>query len=118
MKRNDWILIGIIVGMAALFGMIQFLRPDSTDGMVRITVDGEVYGEYPLADDLDIQINETNHLSIKDGKATMTDATCPDQLCVHQKAVSKDGESIICLPNKVIAIIIDGEESEIDTISN
>ena len=38
----------------------------------------------------------------------MIRADCPDQLCVKQKAVSKNKESIICLPNKVV---IEGKDS-------
>lgn len=118
MKRNDWILIGIVIGIALLFGGMQFFKPADAVGIVQVTVDGEVYGEYPLDQDIEIPIGKTNVLSIENGKADMVEASCPDQLCVQQKAISKDGESIICLPNKVIATVIGGEESEIDTIAN
>lgn len=118
MKRNDWILIGIVVVIALLFGGMQFFKSVDVDGIVQVTVDGEMYGEYSLDENTDIPIDDTNYLSIKNGKATMIEASCPDQLCVQQKSISKDGESIICLPNKVIATVIGGKESEIDTISN
>lgn len=118
MKRNDWILIGIVVVIALLFGGIQFFKSADVDGIVQVTVDGEMYGEYSLDENMDIQIDDTNYLSIKNGKATMVEASCPDQLCVQQKSISKDGESIICLPNKVVAAVIGGEESKIDIISN
>ena len=52
------------------------------------------------------------------GKAKMTDADCPDQLCVHQKAASKNHESIICLPNKVVVEVDGSEESEFDAVAN
>lgn len=118
MKRNDWILIGIVLGIALLFGGMQFFKNTDADAIVQVTVDGKVYGEYPLDENTEIPIGETNYLSIKNGKATMIEASCPDQLCVQQKSIAKDGESIICLPNKVIATVIGGEESEIDTIAN
>ena len=60
----------------------------------------------------------TNILTIKNGKAKMTDADCPDQLCVHQKAASKNHESIICLPNKVVVEVDGSEESEFDAVAN
>lgn len=47
----------------------------------------------------------TNTLVIKGGVADMTSADCPDHLCVKQKAISKEGESIICLPNKVVVTV-------------
>ena len=48
----------------------------------------------------------------------MTDADCPDQLCVHQKAASKNHESIICLPNKVVVEVDGSEEREFDAVAN
>ena len=53
---------------------------------------------------------------IKNGKADMTEANCPDLLCVHQKAISHQGETIVCLPNKIVVSVAGGEESEIDTV--
>ena len=48
----------------------------------------------------------------------MTSADCPDHLCVKQKAISKEGESIICLPNKVIVEVDSAVNSEIDAVTN
>ena len=48
----------------------------------------------------------------------MESADCPDQICVRQKAISKEGESIICLPNKVVVSIVGGEEKELDAVTN
>ena len=59
----------------------------------------------------------TNLLVIKDGKADVTEADCPDKLCVHQKAISKTNETIVCLPNKVVVQVIGAGESELDSIA-
>ncbi len=87
---------------------------------VVITVDGELYGRYSLSQSQEIDIvadGITKNLCvIKDGKADMVEADCPDKLCVHQRAVSKGGESIVCLPNRVV-IAIEGGTSEIDSIA-
>jgi hypothetical protein len=32
----------------------------------------------------------------------MTEASCPDQLCIYQGAIDDNGGTIICLPNAVI----------------
>ena len=39
----------------------------------------------------------------------MTEADCPDHLCMKQKAVDSTGGTIVCLPNKVV---IEGEKRE------
>lgn len=118
MKKNDLILISIVVTAAALFALLQFIGPVDSSVYIQITVDGDIYGEYSFEKNQEIQINDTNVLEIKDRKAVMINADCPDQLCVHQRAIFRNGESIICLPNKVIATVVGGEEKEVDSVTN
>ena len=76
-------------------------------------------GVYSLADDQEIVLNNgSNVLKIKNGEADMIRADCPDQLCVKQKAVSKNKESIICLPNKIIVEVDSHKNSQYDAVSN
>ncbi|MDD2980385.1 MAG: NusG domain II-containing protein [Hespellia sp.] len=118
MKKNDMILIAVIVfAAAAIFGWNMF-RGQSADAEVEVTVDGTLYGIYDLDKDQKLEINQTNTLTIENHKADMTDANCPDLLCVHQKAVSRNGESIICLPNKVVVTVISKKEAEYDAVTN
>ena len=49
---------------------------------------------------------------IKDGYVTMTEADCPDHLCMKQKRISKTGGTIVCLPNRVVLEIVSRESSE------
>lgn len=118
MKRNDWILAGIVILIAAIFLMIHNMIPSNSNAMIKITIDGDLYGSYSLYEDQTIDINNTNTFIIEKGTGKMCKADCPDQLCVHQKAISKTGESIICLPNKVVVSVIGGEENELDAITN
>ena len=67
-----------------------------------ITKDGDVTGSYALDEDISITIGETNVCEIKDGKAYMKSADCPDQSCVRSHPISDTGENIVCLPNKVV----------------
>ena len=53
----------------------------------------------------------------KEGKAYMSGADCPDKLCVKQKAISKKGESIVCLPHKLVVQVTDGSAAEVDAIA-
>ena len=58
---------------------------------------------------------------IENGSVVMEWADCPDQLCVNHRSISRDGESIICLPNRVVVSIegTDGknEENSLDGIA-
>lgn len=125
--RNDIILISVIVIISVallLIWKLVYLKGQDTDSdaCVEVTIDGRAYGTYPLSKDDTIEIKNcdgdvTNTLVIKGGLADMTSADCPDHLCVKKKAISKEGESIICLPNKVVVTVKSDMKSDIDSIS-
>lgn len=120
-SKNDIIFIVILVVLVGGVAMFFSLRPQNVGAQVVVTVDGEEYGRYFLSEDTEVPIEldgvTTNLLVIKDGEADMTEADCPDKLCVHQKAISKNQETIVCLPNKVVVEITGSEESGFDTIA-
>ena len=108
MKKKELIFIsGILVLAFAIWAGMSFMNKGS-HGSIRITVDGKEYGTYSLAKDQRIKINDTNVCEIKNGKAHMLSAECPDHLCMKQKAIDEKGGTIVCLPNKVV---IEGEKS-------
>lgn len=117
-RKKDWILIGIIIVIAALsFLMHQVLQGTGTEKVI-VKVDGAIEGVFELNDDQKITINDSNVVVINNGKVDMIEADCPDQLCVKQRAISKNHESIICLPNKVVVEIQSSAESTMDAVTN
>jgi len=121
MKRNDLILAGaiLVVAIAALI----FLNLNKKEGStVIVRVDGKVYKEFPLEVDATYEIEGanggTNLLVIQDGHADIVDASCPDKVCVDQMQIDKNGETIVCLPNKIVIEIKGDTQSEIDAIAN
>ena len=118
MKFKDFILlIGILVVAFAAYIGIQMISYQEAERIL-ISVNGEVYGVYSLHDDQEIKINDTNILMIQDGEADMIHANCPDQICVDQVEISKTGETIVCLPNKVIVEVKGAEAAEVDAVTN
>ena len=48
---------------------------------------------------------EGNTVEIKNGKVDVINATCKNQICVKHKIIDEKGESIVCLPNRVVVEI-------------
>ena len=95
MKKKELIfIIGIVIFALILWGGMYFVRRGH-------------YGS--------VRINDTNICEIKDGEIHMTEANCPDHLCMKQKAVDSTGGTIVCLPNKVVIEGEKGEASEDDS---
>ncbi len=136
------ILLGALCLWCVIF-LLQ--RSRGQDGlMVVVTVDGEEYYSGPLvidaegiennsgvfgehSEDVDgkdkkgeknervIDIDGHNKVVIYDGEVRMEEADCPDKLCVLQGKISRSGQTIICLPNKVM-VTIKGGKSEYDGV--
>lgn len=121
MKKNDIILIAVLLAAALLtaVGMRIWQMNNTRDAAkVVVTIDGQVYGTYPLDEDrterIELQDGSYNILTISDGYADVTEASCPDQICVKHNHIKYSKESIVCLPNKVVVTVEGGEDSEID----
>lgn len=54
-----------------------------------------------------------NLLAISGDRVWMEAADCRDQVCVHHVPVSTGGESIICLPHRLVVEILDDADGEI-----
>ena len=121
-KKNDLILIIFLTltSVVMLIGISLFSKKGAT---VVVSVDGKEVASFPLDEDTVYNIGGyhggENILEVKDGKAHLTDASCPDKLCVSMGYINKSGQSIICLPNKVV-IEIKGntkDNNNFDTLS-
>lgn len=118
-KMKDLLLIIIVLAVAGLAFLLHEKIGAKGASCITVKVNGVTEGVYSLGEDREIEINGgTNRLVIKNGKADMVEASCPDKLCVNQKAVSKNNESIICLPNKVIVEVDSSENSDLDAVTN
>ena len=108
--KNDLLLLGVLLCVCIAVLLVFSFGKGKAGGTVVVTVDGEEYGRYDLAEEQKVLIyndqNEvTNTLLIKDHKADMIDADCRDLLCVKQKAIDRSGETIVCLPNRVVVSV-------------
>lgn len=111
MKKKDFILIFVILLIAVVsFGINHFTNAKSGK-QIEIYVDNELYKTYDIDDEDEFKIESEegyNVVKIHNHGAQITEASCPDKVCIHEGFITKPSESIVCLPNKVhIKIITD-----------
>ena len=113
-RRNDVIFIAVLLAVAILLGVgMYFLRGEGDS--VTVTVDGNLYGTYPLSVDTTVEIRTAygyNRLVIQNGEANIVAADCPDGICADHVAISRMGQSIVCLPHKVVVTVATDNTSD------
>ncbi len=119
MKKWEIILFAVIAAACVAFLAVRYLTREEGASVV-VEVNGQEFGTYPLNKDQEIDINGTNVLVIANGQAFMTEANCPDKLCISQGVITSNGQMIICLPNRVIVQVVDEQEDEgaLDAVAN
>ena len=110
-KKNELIIILIII---VLLFSIMLAAPNENGESVRVYFDGQLVGTYPLEVDDSISVSGVE-ISIASGSAVVEYSSCPGQDCMKSKPINKAGQSIVCLPNRVI-ISVSGQ-SDTDTVS-
>jgi hypothetical protein len=112
----DIILIALFLIFAGAFYFIIDLTPDggSSDTAV-IRVNGEIYAEVGLTQIKNVEIyfadgTLSNIVRIKNGRAYMIYAACPDKRCLRQDYF------IVCLPNRVTVELTNRRKSEFDIV--
>ncbi|WP_415279748.1 NusG domain II-containing protein [Clostridium perfringens] len=117
MKKWDLIIIIVLIILSLI--PIRLLISSNNSGDLKrviISVNGEEYESLELKENLNkiIKIEEGlggNEICINKGQVYMNHSNCTDKVCMRQGKISKIGESIVCLPNRVF-IEIKGDEEE------
>ncbi|MCT7399412.1 MULTISPECIES: NusG domain II-containing protein [Eubacterium] len=120
LKKYDIIaIICVAVIVIISYITVNLLRNDEADTVV-IYVDGKIEKKLDLNKNQEYKVNVDNGyniIRIKDKKAKIKESDCSNQTCVNMGTISKDGQTLICLPHKVEVTIVSDDKSEVDVIA-
>ena len=111
-QRNTLILALVLLAALGLIFLAQQLWFSDTGTRAIVKVDGQVILELDLSRDLEHWVGNDegrNLIQVADGAVRVTQADCPDLVCVHTGPIREEGEVIACLPHKLIVYIPRGE---------
>ena len=110
MKKADFILIAVTVAIAGILLVFLYGVNNSSGAYVQIEIDGVIAETLPLDTDTVFEIvtdgDGKNLLVIESGNAKVTEANCPDGICKNHAKIHRNGESIICLPHRVVITVV------------
>jgi hypothetical protein len=117
--KNDIILIAALLLLAlAAWGVLRLTR--KAGGEAIVTVDGRLAATIPLSVEAKLPIGTgqgfLNVVEVSGGRVRVVEADCPDRLCVRQGWIRYDGESIVCLPHKLV-VTVRSTEGDLDAVA-
>ena len=120
-KKNNYLLDVIVISatlaVSLMFLLILFLTKKE-GAFIEVDVNGENIGEYLLSENATYSLNGgSNILVIENGEAYLSFSDCPDHTCEKTGKIKHVGQSIICLPNKVIITVKGPDENGVDIVS-
>lgn len=118
MKKADILLAAAVLVIAA--GVYFFYSAGAEKGGgVEVTVNGESKAFLPLDENDSIRIDTQwgyNTISVEDGWVSVQDADCRDHICVEHKKIRKTGETIVCLPHKLVVTVTGDAPAGFNTV--
>lgn len=117
--RNDLILV---LGLALAAGICALaLRPGGDGTWVVVMESGVETARYSLSEDRTVRLETDggyNLLAISGGRVAVTEADCGDRTCVNTGWIGRQGESIICLPHRLVVHIEGGAAPALDAVTS
>lgn len=122
---KDICLVAAVLTAALVLGLVfrhdnGKNRAGNADGVLEITIDGELYGTFPLKEDMETTVATSygsNTVVIEQGKAYVREADCPDKICAGMPKISRDGEIICCLPHRLFLTVRKKRDGGYDAIT-
>jgi hypothetical protein len=114
----DYVAVAVSLAIVAAISFYAYAGR-SRRGEVRVEAAGTHY-VYPLGEERRVSVQGplgATIVVVRGGKASVEDSPCPDKLCVHMAAISKPGQWIACLPNKVFVRVTGAADEQVDDSS-
>ena len=112
------LILALLVLAGAAYGILRLTREPGNEAAV--TVDGQLVLTVPLTREATVTVGENrgfrNVVEVSGGRVRVLDADCPDRLCVRQGWIRYSGESIVCLPHKLV-VTVRGSEHDLDAVA-
>ncbi len=112
MKRADLFAFALIFVLAFVLWLFPLFSQSSDLYLIVLTDSDQFTYDLQTAQSLDFSANgHSLTVVIENGSAKVINASCHDQICTHSAAISKEGQSILCAPAKILVRIVAKEAS-------
>ncbi len=108
--RLDLILIAAVLAVAILFGVAMLFLRSAGAMEVTVEIDGQTVAILRLDTDTELPLSTGHTVIVKNGAVYVAQAPCRDLICEKTPPADRAGDTIVCLPCKVIITVREAEE--------
>lgn len=122
-KADRWLIL-FLVFISGFFMAWKTLGLSQGPSQVKVSLEGQTVLSFPLN-----QEEKRYNLRLPKGEAVlevkkgavrlleMEEEICPRHICSHTGWISKRGESIVCVPNRLVVQVTEAGEEIVDAVS-
>lgn len=122
-RRATWgdLVVGLVILIAAVFLVLCLFSRDKSAVTAQVTLDGQVLLSCrleELEEPLNVPVDGEHRLVLElsaDGVRVL-EAQCPGEDCAHMGTITRAGEQIVCLPNRLV-VTLQGEGANYDAMT-
>ncbi len=107
-SKSDIILFIIIIALG-IMAMIFIKHNGKSGHKVQISIDGQLVEQLSINEETTYKVDTEqgeNIVIIENGQVQVSEADCPDKICVNHSPIKNVGEVIICLPHKLVVEVV------------
>ena len=121
MKRGDVVIL-ILALLLCAAPLLMLLPTPSVPTRAVVRQNGAVLCTLPLKADAEKEIlspdgSGFNLVRVQSGTVCIADADCPDRACVRTGAISRAGETLVCLPHRLTITLEGAAGSALDAVT-
>ena len=108
-------IVSALLLLAAALFVFHFVTPQPTGATAKITVNNQTVKMLPLSQNATYTVETSdgyNVVVVENGRVFVREADCKNQICVKSHAISRAGETIVCLPHKMMVSVVDDDASD------
>ena len=122
LKPTKWdalVVLAVLLLALLLAARPYFAAKTAGELTVEVTVDGETVERCALSAYTGGTYESRGYtltVAAENGVVRVSESDCPNQDCVHSGAISRAGQSVVCLPAR-IAVTLEGAAADYDLIA-
>lgn len=112
--KHDTFFLALLVILGIALSVWVYFPSPSDNSILEVRLNGQVQMHLALSKNTEQKISGTdgiiNRFRIQNGSVQMTEATCHDHICINTRSIHKVGETIVCLPHRLVLAIVSSDK--------